>query len=239
MITLAICDDEIIQRKLNEKKIVQVLENLNTDYNIDEYSDGQELVQSEIFYDMVFLDIKMKKLDGIETAKEIKKINPNVIIVFLTSFDNYVYEAFDVEAFNYIVKPIEDKRLNDVLMLALNKINTCNENKGDLIIHRDKSIVKIKINNIIYADVYDRIVTLHLKNAKIEYYSRLKNLEKELKEKDFFRCHKSYIVNLMHVMRFDKNQILLDNDEVIPISRRNYNSFSKEIIKYIKKTNLL
>lgn len=239
MITLAICDDEFIERKLNKKKIVQILENLNTDYNIDEYSDGQELVQSEMFYDIVFLDIKMKKLDGIETAKEIKKVNQNVIIVFLTSFDNYVYEAFDVEAFNYIVKPIEDKRLNDVLTLALNKINICNENKGYLIIHRDKSIVKIKINNIIYADVYDRIVTLHLKNAKIEYYSRLKNLEKELKEKDFFRCHKSYIVNLMYVVRFDKNEILLDNDEIIPISRRNYNSFSKEMIKYIKKTNLL
>ncbi|MDS1008680.1 LytR/AlgR family response regulator transcription factor [Clostridium sporogenes] len=236
MIKIAVCDDEILQRLDIIKKIKSVLENNYCDYHydIEEFSSGEQLIFSDIYFDIVFLDIKMDKFSGIDIAKHMRENNNDTKIVFITAFEEYVFEAFDVAAFHYLMKPVDEKKIFKIMDRILKMFSYKENNQQCIIVKKGKNTIKVLLDNIHFFEVQNRIINIHTQREVIQYYDKIKNIEEEVPRNSFFRCHRSYIVNLKYVMKFDKTEIVLDNNTKIMLAKGKYDEFSKTFLKYIK-----
>ncbi|NFH40309.1 LytR/AlgR family response regulator transcription factor [Clostridium sporogenes] len=236
MIKIAVCDDEILQRLDIIKKIKSVLKNNYCDYHydIEEFSSGEQLIFSDIYFDIVFLDIKMDKFSGIDIAKHMRENNNDTKIVFITAFKEYVFEAFDVGAFHYLIKPVDEKKIFKIMDRILKMFSYKENNEKCIIVKKGKNTIKVLLDNIHFFEVQNRIINIHTQREVIQYYDKIKNIEAEVPRNSFFRCHRSYIVNLKYVMKFDKTEIVLDNNTKIMLAKGKYDEFSKTFLKYIK-----
>jgi DNA-binding LytR/AlgR family response regulator len=238
MLRIAVCDDEIFQRLDTINKLKNVLKNINFDYEIEEFSSGENLLSSEGYFDIVFLDIKMDKLSGIDTAKKIRENNSTSKIIFITSFEEYVFESFDVSAFHYLIKPVSEEKILEITDKVLKAFHEEKNNNLYIVITKGRQSVKILLDTIYFFEMQNRIVTIHTTNGIIQYYDKISNIEKKISSNGFFRCHRSYIVNLKYVMKFDKSTITLDDNIKIMLSQSKYDDFSKSFLIYLKRGQL-
>ncbi len=231
MLKIAICDDEDTQRKEIANMIDKVLNLDYKSYKIFQFINGEQLAVSLLDFDIYFLDIQMDNLNGIEIAKKIRRENENAIIIFITGIKDYVFDAFDVRAFHYILKPIDEKKLKEILHSALKQF----EKEDKFIIAKTiKQTNKIFLRDIMYIESEGRKLKVHTVNNVIEYYHKLSELEQKLCYCNFFRCHKSYIVNLKYVDSYDNTSILLKNSDKIYLSKYKLGDFSKAFMYYLK-----
>lgn len=233
MLLLAVCDDRPMECVDLARQIEQMLKQSAVDHVIKKYFSGQELLCSKETFDMIFLDIKMPGLSGMELAKKIREQEKQSLIIFITSASEYVFEAFEVEAFQYLVKPIQYRKLENVLEKALKKIQT-DENAGFLLVSADRQTRKILLKDILYIESVGRIAKIHCREGTLETYEQIGVLEDKLSEKAFFRCHKCFLVNLDSVDAFHKTEITLENGETIMLAKRRYEDFQKAILSYMK-----
>ncbi|WP_097026500.1 LytR/AlgR family response regulator transcription factor [Clostridium peptidivorans] len=231
MLKIAICDDEECQRIELINMVKKALEFKNIKYLIFQYENGEDLLQSKLEINLYFLDIRMDKLNGIETAKKIRKLNKEVIIIFITALKEYVFEAFDVKAFHYILKPLSEKKLRKVLYSALPQFYEAD----DFILAKTISqCTKIFVKDIMYIESQLRKIKIHTTYDVIEYYHKLSDIEEELKNFNFFKCHRSYIVNLNYVRSYDNVFITLKNGEKVYVSKYKLTDFSRAFMYYLK-----
>lgn len=233
---IAICDDEREMRNIIAEKITK----LYPKEEILFYQSGEEVLADEGALDILFLDIQMAGKDGIETAKELRRRKQKVILIFVTVMKEYVFQAFDVGAFHYLVKPIDDLKFEKVLKNAIAQVNKRAAGKNSsfheesYIIVKTKGITrKILLNDIIYAEVFNRNIILHLKNEQIEYYGKLKELE-TISGNTFFRTHRAYLVNLKYVTSYEAGKVYMKDKEVL-LSKSNYSEFVKGFLHYHRR----
>lgn len=228
---VAVCDDEPIHRKRLVSIIQMTLDLKSIKYSIFEFTSGEELILSSEVFDIYFLDIKMDKLTGIEAAKKIRQENQKAGVVFVTALKEYVFDAFDINAFHYLLKPVNEDKLREVLCSFLNY-----NNKQDYFIIAKTANLSVKIfyQDIIYIESQLRKIIVHTNDGIIEYYFKLSDIEQELQGHSFFRCHKSYIVNLQYVCSYSNNCITLKNSETVFLSKYKYSEFSKAFMYYLK-----
>lgn len=198
-----------------------------------EFYSGQALSEYDQDFDILFLDIKMAVMDGLETAKLLKERGREFILIFITSAEEYVYDAFDLEAFQYLVKPVDDEKLERVLFSAVNKKIRPRENF--LILSRNRQVSKINLDDVLYFEITGRIIRIHFKDRCTDYYEKISDLERKLSALDFFRCHKSYLVNLKLVREFTKTEIIMENGERLFLSRRRAQEFSRAFLSCLKR----
>ena len=231
---IAICDDEKNIRELIGKKVTT----LYPDADIIFCQSGEELLLSEKHIDILFLDIKMAGRNGMETARELRKKGNNVILIFVTAVEEYVFRAFDVGAFHYIVKPIDDAKFADVLQKAVDEVNSRN-NKEQVSEERYVMInnrgvhTKVILDEIVYAEVFNRKIVIHKMNETIEYYGKMSDLE-ELAGDNFFRPHRAYLINFKYVEKYDATTVYLEKGNVL-MAKQNYPEFVKKYMKYNQK----
>ncbi|GAA0738483.1 LytTR family DNA-binding domain-containing protein [Clostridium oceanicum] len=231
MLKIAICDDENNQRNLIVHMVYTALNLKNKAFKIFEFENGEKLLYTKNIFDIYFLDIKMDSLNGIDVAKKIRTINEKSIIIFITGLKDYVFDAFDVQAFHYILKPINEDKFRKVLYSAIKNF----DKKDKFIIAKTmKNSTKILLKDIIYIESQRRKLKVHTTYNVIEYYHKISDIEKEICENTFFRCHKSYIVNLKYVRSYDNIFITLKNSEKIYISKYKLSDFSKAFMYYLK-----
>ena len=228
---IAICDDEKNIRELLKNKIVKQY----PDADIISFSSGEELLLSENHIDILFLDIQMTGKNGMETARELRKKNKKVILIFVTAIEEYVFQAFDVGAFHYIVKPIDDVKFADVLCKAVDGWHSQNldEQKPEasyMMINNGGVHRKVVLDEIVYAEVFNRKVVIHKLNEKIEYYGKISELE-ELAGDGFFRPHRAYLINFKYVEKYDATTIYLEKGPAL-MAKQNYPDFVKKYMKY-------
>lgn len=231
MLKIAICENDNIQRKNIVNMAEKYLNAIDIKYNILDFISGEVLLSSMNKFDIYFLDIKMENISGIDTAKRIRMEHENAIIIFITGFKDYVFEAFDVNAFHYIVKPIDENKFKEILYSA---IRSRSKKDKFLIATTNCSSYKIFFNDIMYIESNQRKVKIHTTYDVIEYYYKISDLENELLEDNFYRCHKSYIVNLKYVQSFDNALITLKNLEKVYVSKYKLTDFSKAFMYYLK-----
>ena len=235
MLKIAVCDDELHHRIQLVDMIQKALQLKNMQYYIYQYENGEELLQAKLKIDLYFLDIRMNKLSGIETAKKIREVNEKAIIIFITALKEYVFDAFDVRAFHYILKPISEGKLREVIYSALLQLDGTDK---FILTKTISECTKIFIKDILYIEAQLRKISIHTTYDIIEYYHKLSDVEDELKEYNFFRCHKSYIVNLKYIKRYDNVFITLKNEEKIYLSKHKFSDFSKVFMYYLKSEGL-
>ncbi len=233
MISIAVCDDDLLECCALAEKISTLLGFKQLEYDIRQYGSGEELMKAPIAFDLIFLDIRMKTMNGLEVAEELRRRGKPFILVFVTLSEDYVYEAFDVEAFHYLLKPIDHEKLAKVMNSAMTKLNVRQD--GFIIVHKNRQKIKVALEDIIYLEITGRVTKIHCQDYEVEYYEQISTLEQKLKGQDFFRCHKSYLVHFKNVVSFDKHEIVLENGERVLMSKRRYQEFTKGMMRYLKK----
>ncbi len=231
---IAVCDDEKEIRDMFAEKIGK----LYPEAELSLYRSGEELLLSDKAPDILLLDIQMPGKNGMETAKELRRKNKKAIIIFVTALDDFVFQAFDVGAFHYLVKPFDDEKFAEVLFSAVNQFEDRKKledagrkrEKPSLMITTGGEHVIVNLEDIVYAEVFDRKVILHTMDSDIEYYGKMKELEEKAGD-DFYRTHRSFLVNFGFIRKYDATTVYLKRGQAL-ISKQNYGAFVKAYLRY-------
>ena len=233
MLSIAVCDDEVIECCNMAKRIKEILEEMKIPCIIRQFQSGGELLQALESFDIVFLDIIMQDLDGMKTAQAFRKKASDKILIFVSSSREYVFEAYDVEAFQYLLKPVDDRKLKNVLQKAI--VKTQSRSQEFIIVSRERQKKKLFLDDIYYFEIKGRIVDAHGPEGIFTYYEQIGELENKIRDKGFFRCHKSYLINLKYVDGYSRKEVVLENGEKIVIAKRRYDKFVQEMLKVMRK----
>lgn len=221
---IAICDDEFYQRNLLRNITEKLSKEMSYRIKIDEFTSGEQLVRKierdTYAYDIILLDIQMKELTGIDTAKIIRASNQSTIIIFITGVADYVFEGYNVRAFNYILKPIDEKKVKTVLTEAIKTFQV--EDKPYYTITTKEATYKIELDEIIYFVSDKRLIKAVTSKGEYEFYGRLDETEDKLVDKEFVRCHQRYLVNAESISQIEGSTIIIEGSIKIPISRNRY-----------------
>ena len=233
MLSIAVCDDEVIECCNMAKRIKEIMEEIKMPCIIRQFQSGGELLQTLESFDVVFLDIIMRELDGMKTAQIFRERAFDKILIFVSSSREYVFEAYDVEAFQYLLKPVDDRKLKSVLQKAV--LKTESRLQEFIIVSRERQKKKLFLDDIYYFEIKGRMVDAHGPEGIFTYYEQMGKLENKLQDKGFFRCHKSYLVNLKYVDRYNRQEVILENGEKVVIAKRRYEQFVREVHKAMRK----
>ena len=233
MLSIAVCDDEVIECCNMAKRIREIMEEMKIPCIIRQFRNGGELLQALESFDIVFLDIIMQDLDGMKTAQAFRKKASDKILIFVSSSREYVFEAYDVEAFQYLLKPVDDRKLKNVLQKAI--VKTQSRSQEFIIVSRERQKKKLFLDDIYYFEIKGRVVDVHGPEGIFTYYEQIGELENKIRDKGFFRCHKSYLINLKYVDGYSRKEVVLENGEKIVIAKRRYDEFVQEMLKVMRK----
>ena len=233
MLSVAVCDDEVIECCNMARKIKDILEEMKIPCIIRQFQSGRELLQAIESFDIVFLDIMMQDTDGMKTAKMLRERENEKILIFVSSSREYVFEAYDVEAFQYLLKPVDDRKLKRVLQKAV--LKTESRSQEYIIVSRERQRKKLFLDDIYYFEIRGRVVDAHGAEGIFTYYEQIGELESKLRDKGFFRCHKSYLLNLKYVDGYNRQEAILENGEAIVIAKRRYDEFCQEVFKVMRE----
>lgn len=226
---IAICDDE---KKIREM-IAEKVQKLYPEEEIVSYSSGGEVLKEAETLDILILDIQMPGINGMETAGRIRNERKDTVIIFVTAVEGYVFQAFDVGAFHYLVKPFSDSKFEDVLRKAVEqyqkKSQIKDEEKNILIKSRGVHI-KVNLNDVIYAEVFNRKIVIHKRDEDIEYYGKMSELE-ACAGTDFFRTHRAYLIHFKYVEKYEVSTVYLEKGKAL-MAKQNYPEFVKRYLKY-------
>lgn len=230
---IAICDDEKNVREYIKEKI----NIFDKDIEVICFEKGEDIITFDDGFDILFLDIQMPGMNGMDIARTLRKENESLIIIFVTALEEYVFKAFDVGAFNYLLKPLDKVKLLEVLNKAVLHVKNMektskasNKKERTMLIHSNGMHTNIVIDDIIYAEVFNRKITLHMIDGEIEYYGKLSDLS-DMAGKDFFRTHRAYLINMNYVKSYEQTTVYL-NDIAIPISKAKYSEFVKAFLRF-------
>lgn len=226
---IAICDDE----QLFRETLSNFLHTNECNVELYEFTHAEPLLHSNKQFDLIFLDIEMPGLNGLETAKFINKKSPNTLIIFMTSHSEYVYDAFKVHTFRFLNKPVTVKALKEVIYEAEREIMN---NRKVIIKHRGETF-EIPMHTIVYLEAFGDGTYIHTNTGKtFESSYQLKEWNEKLKAQSFVKIQRSYIISLKYLLKMKENQIWLEGvEEPFQISRRNMAYFKNIYLSYIKK----
>ena len=227
---IAVVDDE----KIIREQIKNLIENRQEDCRIDTYSIGENLLGTQIHYDIIFLDIQMDGMNGIDTAKKLREKNEDTILIFITGIKEYVFDAFDVLAFHYLLKPIEEKKFVSVYERAVSEVERQKQQRAKLLFIKTRTRnVTLNQNHILYMESRAKKVEIHTTAETIEIYAALGELEEQLSD-SFYRCHRGYLVNMAFITEYDRGNITLSNGENVILAKEKYNEFVKVYMRYLR-----
>ncbi|MCM1174044.1 MAG: LytTR family DNA-binding domain-containing protein [Blautia sp.] len=236
---IAICDDE---KTLCEqlRNLIQQQKTAGKIDAVDFYETGGGLLAASKHYDMIFLDIRMEGVDGIETARTLRGRKEDAVLIFVTGLKDYVFEAFDVAAFHYLLKPLREEKFAEVFERAVEEVEKIKRKEAgkeaqaeQLLIRRKGRSIRLEKAQVLYVESRQRKALLHTARETIEIYATMNALEKELGE-PFYRCHRGYLVNLSCIAGYTGDTITVYNGENIYLAREKYQEFVKRYMRYLR-----
>ena len=225
---IAVVDDE----KVIREQIGSLIEKQIPDCYLESYATGEELLRAEKRFDIVFLDIQMDGMGGIETARRLREKQDDIVLIFVTGNREYVFDALDLYAFHYLLKPVDENKFREVLERAA----------GEVAKKKEKRVLFIKKRNltldqadILYIESRAKKVEIHTARPgdTIEIYATMEELEGQL-GKDFYRCHRAYLVNMAHITEYDNDSITITNGDTIYLTKKKYGDFVKAYMWYLQ-----
>ncbi len=236
MIRAAVCDDEKYMADAVKKMAADFFRAQNIETVIEVFLSGKELLKYEKTIAILFLDIQMKGTDGMETARILRRRGFKGYLIFITVLRETVFEAFEVQAYDYLVKPIEQSRFQKTMERVLASMQSAGE--ANLLVQRGYESRLVPFDEIIFCEIIDRKVYLHLASLEIvDYYDRIENLETKLDGR-FFRCHRSFLINLQYLRSYKNQTAYMEGGKQIPVSRLRSKEFSGVILRYMKERRL-
>jgi len=228
---VAVCDDEPIMLENICSMILNYMKIKNRNCSLQSFLSGTELLKWNAPFDILFLDIQMEHLDGMRAAKLLRDRGFDGPIIFLTILRDKVFDSFEIGAFDYLLKPLDGRhftRTMDRVFAFLEK-----KEEKSFIIQKEAELSVVPFSEILYCEILGRKIYLHTKQKTVDYYCRMKTLENEMDSR-FFRCHRSYLVNLDYVQSMKNGIITLTDGTKIPLSRLREQNFTKALLSHFK-----
>ncbi len=205
----------------------------NAEVLIDSYDSGFDFVSDYAAkYDAVFLDVEMPGMNGLETAKAIRKSDENVRIIFVTRSSQYAVDGYEVSAFDYVLKPLSYGNFSAKMSRLLNSLNDVSADS--IYLNCDGLVVKIYVRDICYLEVRNHDLFYHLQDKTYVIHKSLVKAQKELPENLFVRCNSCYLVNMRHVERLEDNYFIVNGEKIV-ISRPKRKETLQAFAKFIAK----
>ncbi|MCI9442640.1 MAG: response regulator transcription factor [Ruminococcus sp.] len=225
---IAVLEDE----KIIREHICALIKKQELKSHIEPYAAGEELIASGKQFDIVFLDIQMEGMNGIETARRLRKRQEDAVLIFITGMKEYVFDALDLYAFQYLLKPLDEKKFAEVLERAAREVGKKEDKKYLFIKTRNLTLDQ---TDIMYIESKAKKVEIHTAKAKktIEIYASMDELESQLGE-EFYRCHRAYIVNMAYITEYDSESITLTNGDRIYLAKKKYKEFVKTYMWHLQ-----
>lgn len=238
MLKIAICDDNNLEVEEMGSMISAYCKQKNLSYVLEKFSSGSVLAESSVLFDIIFLDMMMKPYNGIDIAKKIRTWNYAAKIVYVTNYSEFYADAFEVHAFDYVQKPVTEKKIFYVLDEIIKYLDhyqrfpVCS-------FQTDDGIVKLRVDDIYYFEYFARKIRIVTREE--EYYSSaytLKKIIERFSQYGFLAPHKSFIVNLFHVRSIKGYEIIMADtaDTIIPLSQKRAVDFKDSFAEYLQKT---
>ena len=233
VIKIAVCDDEAAMCGQIAQMTAQILTRLDEPFKIDCYQDPRSLLEQADLLDLLFLDIQMPGLDGVDLAKKLRAQENPCAIIFVTILRDCMLDAFEVEAVDYLCKPVDKDRLERALGRVLKHRREKDASEKSLFIQTKGWSRSVKIRDIYYCEVINRKIYLHTKDGVIDHYGRLREVEDQLNG-HLIRCHRSYLVNPRYLQEYRNGRITLENGEEIPVSRQYKQALLEGMGQYLR-----
>lgn len=234
MIEVAICDDDklIIDYLTNVLTYISKKNNLHV--NIHSFISGESFISKNntfFNYDIIFLDILLGSLNGIDIAKYIRETNDRTKIILISNNKDYVLDGYDVDASNYLIKPLSFEKLSSVFIKSIESLYHTNSKL--LKITQGSKVISLPLSQFYYFEAYNRKVIAYTVNTTLEFYSRFSDIESNIKKYNFARCHRSYLVNVCKISELSSSKILLNNHIEIPIGKKYIKNVEDTFFAYI------
>ncbi len=232
MITVSICEDETyfmseLRKLLNEYCSLREIQT-----SILTFSNGEELLASNRVSDIILMDIKLPGDNGMKTVQRLRDIGNHSQVIFVTSFQQYVFRAFDVDAVHYILKPISAGKLFPAMDKAIKRISL-NSGKTFLITN-GTAASRIPLGDIIYCEALNHQITIHTLAERFQFFGTLDSVQEKLDDR-FFRCHRSYIANMEHVTDKQPGIAVMAGGGRVLIARRKQSEFTRKLLEICRK----
>ncbi len=232
MIHIAICDDEKHMSDHIRKMASDFFRKKNREICFRTFSSGEELLSYDGQIDICFLDIQMKGMDGMETARKLRASKFRGFLIFITVLKEMVFQSFEVQAYDYLVKPVDEKQFGKTMERLYASMQNASEDS--LLVQKGYEGRIIREDEIVFCEIIDRKIYLNLTSGEVvDYYERIEHLESKL-DSHFFRCHRSYLINLKHLKGYKNGTACMDNGKEVPVSRLRSREFSGVVLQYMK-----
>ena len=233
MVNIAIVEDELKHVDILKGYLDRYSEEHKTDFSVEVFKDGLDILDDyDSHYDIVFLDIQMKHLDGMSAAKKIRELDENVILIFITSTVQYAVQGYQVDALGYVLKPVTYVQFDQLVEKAMGKVEQ-KKKKNYIVFSTTERQVKLDSALVYYVESQRNNVIIHTKDEEFVTAGPLKKYEEMLKPYGFSKCHNAYIVNFAYVYAVDHDEVILADQTVLPISRARKKEFMSELTEGI------
>lgn len=242
MLKIVLCDDNSNTVRKYAELISSIAERKQLEIMISCFESGESLLfhyaETPTQIDILYLDILMDKTDGMETAHKLRESGCNAQIIFLTSCEDYIYDAFDVNAVQYLIK--EDTSYEKFERVFLRAAKHVSMTKEELFTFEfDGETGVIPIRQISYFEIWKRLVTIHYDNGKTaKFYGRMEQLEEKLGGKGFVRAHRSYLVHLPYIAMFCHQRLVLKTGEEVPVGVTYMQTLKRTFSDYIARFHI-
>lgn len=235
MYRIAICEDNRQDLKQLLLLIEDSFSSIGKHFSCTEYSSGEIFLRDAkpFYYDIIFFDIEMHKLNGIQTAQMFRELDSNACIIFTTNYPQHVFSSFSVEPIQYLIKPLQQNDVQSALNHAVQKIerrkNTC------FVASSQGTVLSVPVHEIYYFESSLRTINIQTCREQLNFYGKLNQIEKNDLLQDFIRCHQSYLVNPACIRQLRKDGLSLMNGVQLPVSKSRYEHARTSFISYIEK----
>ena len=232
---IAVCDDDSTARE----HITSLIRELLQSAEIVGFASGEDMLKSPRDFDIYYLDIEMNGISGMDAARQIRKEQEEKggkksVIIFVTGYGKYMNDAFDVSAFHYLLKPVNEEKFRTVFGRALKELFVAEDRSSRYILLRNSGAQqKVLFKDIYYIESANKKVVVHTSAGVLINYGKMDDLEK-LAGGGFYRCHRCFLVNMEHIASYNANTIQVVNGDKLILAQKKYNDFVKQYMKYAK-----
>ena len=236
MVTIYLCDDD--SRVLEEYS--KLIEELALKYkvliNIQYYSSGEsmlfDLEDDMNSVDIIYLDVEMKKLNGIQTGIKLRELGCKAEIIYLTSIRDYVFECFETQPLHYLLKSDQDeKKFEEVFSRAISVI--AQRQPQYILCKNQNRMIKIELNKIKYFEVIRREIVVHYNEGSFKYYGTLEKVKEQINQAEFMKIHRAFVVNVSYIKYIEKDMVKLITGEELRIGRKYLLEVKERFVKYL------
>lgn len=218
---IAICDDDMAVTGVMDGMLQKIEKEEKIEMEVDVFFGGAglwEQIQQTGAYDLIYLDIEMKDMDGITVARKIREKDPYTILIFVSAYDSYFRQLFEVEPFRFLDKPLDEKIFREYFLLAYKRISTQNERFA---FRFEKRIYQLPLREIVYFESNLRVIYIHGKDREYRFYGKLNQVQEQMEKMSryFIRIQRSYLVNYYHILSMNGKEVELITGEKLPVSK--------------------